>query len=576
MPQKPPRPPPRAGTGLDEVERALSTLAGRHPEHERVRRETMAAAEKRRRTLEKEGAENARRRRRRALVVAANVVAFGAAAWVGLGLYTRSRALQEGLEEAEKPWRALGFEALATNVVTAERVLKADLAPEACFVALSTRRTTLTVRIGATLLESAGARPWCACAGAAAVVEAPSAGPAVGLAVLRVDAHAGGGPMAQAWSNLPTAEWIDGGRACAEDLLDTWIGAGGWRRPNATDGSPDEGAVDGALKRAGFLAVSTIETSRPFGVVEGAAEQCWIAMAGAADSLSLRTTGGQRPVQGAHGAIAWCSKAPRTVTVWRDGSSRGEVFAAPAARVGGLLGSREAGEVVGLHFDAGASWESDDDLAWDAGALLRASGMADVVQRDLGERAADPIGPIVALSLSTGAALARPPDAVVACDPPLQLRGLGRSLCASAEPVAWWRTSAGPASEAHAPLPVWLSALQARREPDAIARIPELVGLARRLLREGFEPTLLEGVTEMQDGVRIVGRADEDAVVAVGVAPKAPWTFPYTDSVPWDLGDAPRVVSLEPGDSVKLVATPAPSVPLEKRRTVVFRHVSHH
>jgi len=574
VPEKPPRPPPGVPTGLDEVERALSALAGRHPDHERARRQTLAAAEKRRVALEVEGAANARRRRRRALALAAYAVALAAAGWVGIGLFTRSRALGAALEEGERPWRALGFEPLATNVVTAEPVLEADLGPTGCYVALATRGAPVKVRVGATSLEGAGTKSWCSCAAGRTSVEAPSLRPPVGLAILRLDAREGGGPLARAWSKLPETDWVDGGRDCADSLLDAWIARGGWPRPSATGGSADGGADDAALARSGFHAICAIEPGRPFGVVETGPEQCAIARAGEDEALSLRMTGGPRPVGRARGALAWCSKSPRTVTVWRDGASRGRVFVAPAARVGGLLGTREVGEIAGLRFDAEALWEGDDDLAWDAGALLRASGLADVVQRELPRQPGDAVGRITALSLSGSSAITlEPAGALVACDPALRSSpGPRRSLCGSAQPVSWWRSSDALAAEAHAPPPVWLSVLEERKEPAAVARIPELVGLARRLLREGFEATLLEGVTELPDGVRIVGRAQEDAVVAVGLAPKAPWVFPYTDSIPWDLGDAPRVVSLQPGDAIKLTASPVPGVPLDKRRTIVFRH----
>jgi hypothetical protein len=86
---------------------------------------------------------------------------------------------------------------------------------------------------------------------------------------------------------------------------------------------------------------------------------------------------------------------------------------------------------------------------------------------------------------------------------------------------------------------------------------------------------VLEGVTELADGVRVTGRAGEDAVVAVGIVPKPPWVFPYTDAVPWDLGDAPRVVELRPGATVKLISSPPPNAPLDKRRTIVFRRAAH-
>jgi hypothetical protein len=85
---------------------------------------------------------------------------------------------------------------------------------------------------------------------------------------------------------------------------------------------------------------------------------------------------------------------------------------------------------------------------------------------------------------------------------------------------------------------------------------------------------VLEGVTELAGGVRVVGRAGEDAVVAVGLGTRRPWAFPYSDGVPWDLGDEPRIVPLEPGVAVKLTASPPPSETAERRRTVVFRHVA--
>jgi hypothetical protein len=85
---------------------------------------------------------------------------------------------------------------------------------------------------------------------------------------------------------------------------------------------------------------------------------------------------------------------------------------------------------------------------------------------------------------------------------------------------------------------------------------------------------VLEGVTELDEGVRVVGRAGEDEVVAVGLGPKPPWVFPYTDGIPWDLGDPPRVVELQPGLAVKLASSPRQSAPIEKRRTVVFRRTA--
>src|SRR5258708_33880863 len=85
MRTKPPRRTPRGPTALDEVDHALSTLAGPHPEHEKARRETQAAAERRRTELERELAGKARRPRRPAFVASANAPASRAACVVRAG-----------------------------------------------------------------------------------------------------------------------------------------------------------------------------------------------------------------------------------------------------------------------------------------------------------------------------------------------------------------------------------------------------------------------------------------------------------------------------------------------------------
>jgi hypothetical protein len=223
-----------------------------------------------------------------------------------------------------------------------------------------------------------------------------------------------------------------------------------------------------------------------------------------------------------------------------------------------------------------ATWLRGEDLPWDASALLRASGLSEITSAPLRVDPGTPDARIVALALAAEAsAVSEPEGVVIACDPPLS-GGTRESLCAHSAPVSWFNRKDAPAGAARGSLPVWLSPLEGRRELDALARIPELLALTRRLARDGFEPTSLEGVTELPDGVRIVGRAGEDSVVAVGLEPKPPWALPYFEatpgSIPWDLGDAPREVPLKPGDAVKLTSSPLSTVPLGARRTVVFRH----
>jgi hypothetical protein len=128
-------PPP---TGLDEVERALSVLEGRHPEHERIRRETMAAAEERRHVLDKDLAANARRRRWRAVFVGASGLALIAAGVVGWKVFSRAQLLRAGLEHAEAPFVSQGMKELASNELSASSTLQADAPGASCFVAVAT------------------------------------------------------------------------------------------------------------------------------------------------------------------------------------------------------------------------------------------------------------------------------------------------------------------------------------------------------------------------------------------------------------------------------------------------------
>ncbi|MGH7297360.1 MAG: hypothetical protein ACRELB_20660, partial [Polyangiaceae bacterium] len=238
--------------------------------------------------------------------------------------------------------------------------------------------------------------------------------------------------------------------------------------------------------------------------------------------------------------------------------------------------ARETAEVAGIPIAPDAAWLRDEDLAWDATSLLRASGLTAVKSAELPAGPGDATADVIAISRARGASLATAPEGVVvACDPALDDAAERSVVCAGTAPVSFWRRNDAAAAMARAALPVWLSVFQSHHEPDAVARIPELLTLSRRLRREGFEPTSLEGVTELPDGVRVIGRANEDAIVAVGLLSRAPWVVPYSDGTPWDLGDTPRVVPLQPGLAVKLGVSPPPSTPPDKRRTVVFRHAKH-
>src|SRR5690606_25106116 len=124
---------------------------------------------------------------------------------------------------------------------------------------------------------------------------------------------------------------------------------------------------------------------------------------------------------------------------------------------------------------------------------------------------------------------------------------------------------------ARAALPFWLFALEGVSEPAALKLETQLVSLARRLRRDGFEATTIEAVTELDHGAEILGRAGEDAFVAIGLAPHAPWVFPYSDGPAWTIDGEPRVVPIRPLERVTVRATTRKLPPKATRRTVVFR-----
>ncbi len=568
---KPPVPPT---SELDEVERAISALAGRHPEHEKTRRETAVAVEQRRRSIERELAENARRRRRRALVIVANVIVLAVAATAVWRFVSRTGRIRESIVRDEGPFLAEGFEELSANHLTATRTLDVDVPGSSCFVALAADGDVM-VHAGASTLSARRSVGWCECAPGHVTVEAARPGEAAtGLALLRIDGNVAGGPLARAWQKSSPSGWGDLGAECADAMLDAWIADHRWPKPVPTGTELQSLAGDAKLAAIGFKTSALVAPGTPFGVVESAAGDCELAIA-PGRKLSLRFAGGARPIEHAIGAMMWCAALPGTASVWvGEGDGGAIVLSAPASRLGGLLGAREGARDAGYAVSNENGWLATGDLGWDAAQLLRASSVTDVTTGPVPNTPGAADARVAAIVASPGAGVTWEPSlAAVACDPPLgaSVRTL-ESVCIPTTASTLWQKGDAPAFAARGAAPVWMSTLAQRHEPDAVVLLPELLALARRLAREGFEPTTFEGVTELKNGVRVVGRAGEDAVVAVGLAPNPPWVQPYSDGAPWDLGDAPRVIPLQPGSAVTLGAAAQASTPIDKRRTVVFRH----
>jgi hypothetical protein len=548
-------------------------LGGRHPDHERTRRETLAAAEQRRRSMEQEVATDSRRKRRRFIARVASVVVLGVVGVVMWRLAARTLVLREALGNEEAPFVAQGLQEIASNEVSARRVLEADAPGSSCFVAITTRGT-VTARSAGSTFSGAHSVGWCGCAPGHVTVEAAGASDSpAGLALLRIDGNLTGGPLARAWVKVQPGTWGEGGAECADAMLDAWIADHRWPKPSTA--VPDLRSSPGGaqLSADGFHLTTSVTDGTAFAVVESVAGDCDLAIAPGRE-LSLRTTGGARPIVHAHGAMIWCGPLPETFSVWATaGSGQAVILSAPASRLGGLLGAREAAHDAGFAVNDDASWLRVEDQSWDATAILRASGIADVTAGPVPEEPGRLDVRVAAIVAAPSAAVTWEPSlAAVACDPPLESGGATReSVCVPTIASTLWRKGEAPGSAARGALPLWMSTLAQHHEHEVAVLLPDLLALARRLTREGFEPTTFEGVTELRDGVRIVGRAGEDAVVAVGLVPSAPWVLPYSDRVPWDLGDAPRVIALQPGAAVILTSPVRTSAPLDKRRTVVFR-----
>ncbi len=571
-----PKPPDRPTSELDEVERAISALAGRHPEHERSRRETAVAAAQRRKLLEQELVANARRRRLRYLAIAVCVLAVAALGVIGWKLGVRASRLRESIAHEEVPFLAEGYEQVASNGVTGALTLDADAPGASCFVAVATEGN-VTVHTPAGALPGARSVGWCSCAAGHVTLGAAGATSTAGLALLRIDGNVAGGPLARAWTATPPAAWGEGGAECADVMLDAWIADHRWPRPASTGTELTSVSGGGPLAAIGFHVSTAVADGTPFAVVDAAAGDCTLALAPGRD-LSLRRTGGTRPIEHARDAMLWCGSVAETFTVWVEGGGRATIVSAPATRLGGLLGASEGVRIAGYTVTRETSWLRAEDQGWEAMNVLRASTVGEVVTGPL------PMVPATSADMRVAAIVAPPSASVtwepslaaVACEPPI---GPGsapvESVCVPTIPSKLWQKGDAPGFAARGATPLWMSALAQRHEREVAALLPELLALARRLGREGFEPTTFEGVTELPDGVRVVGRAGEDAVVAVAIVPDPPWVLPYSSGAPWDLGDAPRVIALKPGSSVTLKASAPLITPRDKRRTVVFRHAMH-
>ena len=558
---------------LHEVERALSVLQGRHPEHERARREDEEARKNRAAALDavaSAATSESRVRRLRLAAVAVPVVLL--VGFFGL-LVNRELGRRERGDRALEPFRPFGFTTVETSSISATGTLEATAEP-GCFLAVASSNVDVKVSRGAATESGASPVLFCTCA-SERVGLAANVGSGGSLALLRTDAATLGGSRAFPFAPFKPGSTLRTDDACSDAALDAWIEAKHYPAAPTDGPSLSTWPHRAPLFAAGFRPAALGPATTPFVVVDVPKDSCLVtASSDPADRLSVRLKGGAIVVPGAVGILARCAQAAGTFIVAREGKGEIAVMIAPAAGVGGMTGLNELARDFSIPLAAGVL--APTDRAWDAKQVLLASQIpeADITTASAPEIPVDADPRVAALSFETPNALTPETQAEIYsyCNPPLDAKVRAATCVFSGSQK--WRTDAGAEAIggiARAKLPFWLFAMQTASDPVALKGMTQLFALARRLTRDGFTPTTLEAVTELPAGVEVLGRTGEDAVVAVGVIPTEPYVYTLTDGAPWTLDDAPRVVPVKVLEKVLLTTTLKKLPPKPSRHTVVFR-----
>lgn len=560
--------------GLAEVERALSVLGGRHPEVVRQERLAREAAEKRRKEIEAAAIAERKRARTRLVVAGLVVAALGGAGAFGYTRYSKL-ALEEGrVAPVAASYVASGFSLAPHGTFAAQSAASADVGDRQCVAVVQAQDlgdAPISVTHAGKTESGAGSLLFCTCA--SEHVDATASGP---VRILTIDAKSIGGLRAAGFLSPRPKTVLASGEACGAEAFAAWTASEA--APKAT--VPE---VPKVLAEAGFTGVAS--SPPPFGVVRApAGESCTLATSDA--PITLEAADGSASATGK--SLAWCETDAKARVV--SGSARFSSWSVPAARIGGMLGVREIAQRAG--FGDVATFVEDADLGPIARDCLKASVVPDPavatgsLTRDqtsaarvlafLGRPGGTAAKGTAVVELGSGPTYdpELKPGVSVACTP--SVTDALEGLCVVSGPLGWRPHAALSASgAAFGPLPYWMGALEPFHTQDVVALELSLVMLARRLTSRGFDPTLIEGVSEKPRGVEVLGRSGEDAIVAVGLWPAPPYVVPYTDGAPWTLDSEPNVISLAGGARVTLSAPMTPTASEKARRTVVFRHGKH-
>lgn len=573
MSDSPPRPKKAAPADLAEVERALSVLQGRHPEHERARREDAESRQRRAAELDSYALHENRRARARNLRIAAVVVPvvalFGFIGFFG----RREMGRRARIDAVSASFAAQGFTPIETSLRGSTDAIETAAEP-GCFLAVSTSDQPVTITRGSVRTPAAPPALFCTCVQERIGVTSP-VGDSGGIALLRADTARVGGSRAFPYLTFKPATALAVDDACSEASLDAWIDAKHYPHAPFDDAWFKASPRRAALAGADFHVIGSSRAELPLVVVDVPKESCVLVTSDVADDrLRVRIKGDPVTVVEGRGTVARCAQAEATLVVTREGHGNVTALAAPA-KLGGVLGLREL--VRGAGMSAPTIVVPASDRAWDAKQILVASAVPDalITIGSAPDVMPDPEARLVTLSLETANALTFDvaADVQAVCAPPLD-PATGEAFCAFSGAQKWRSPGTGEGAIgglARSKLPSWLYSMQGVKDRAALTGIMKLLALARLLGRDGFVPTTLEALVERANGVEVLGRTGEDAVVAVGVAPSEPWVYSLTDDSDWSLDGPPQIALVKPLETVTLVSFLKKLPPLATRRTVVFR-----
>lgn len=568
-PKKPAPPSPDESGGLEEVERALSVLGGRHPEAVRAQREAEQAKTRKEEERLRAAAAATRGGRVRIALGVAGVVVLALAVGVVLHLRSRAKAHDDAFRQKEAKFVTAGFVEL--EGLADQRTLSIDGAESTCYALVTAPEAgdvDYDVTRGPTPTRARGDAIFCTCTAETILASSPNAD----LRVLRVAANDVGGSLALSYAFADHRTIVAGSEACDVDQLAEWA-----RGPHAPKGADTPLPTGAGLAERGLVPLPGLAAPYPFVIVPPAPDRCFVAVAG--EGATLAIVGEAKDYPPPARAIASCDAKGVGAVVRRDGSGDVRVAAVTGRRAGGALGFRETLGEAGI--DA-AVWVRDDDRAAFAEESLRASLVPEPKSVAGGAllSTAAPDARVVLVTTKDGSMYVAegPPEATFLCAPTMSA-AWPESLCVQTKAHSWHLPRPDSVGAvAYGVLPFWMSAISsigADRAGEALAPQLALLRLARRLSAQGFDPTIVEGINERPDGVDVLGRSGEDAVVVVGVWPSPPWFHGYSpDGSPFAVDGEARVIPLRGGEHVTLVAKPTPPVPVAQRRTVVFRHAT--